>query len=84
MYNKSIQLHTSAGQKKCNFRLLYRRGIYTKENSRGMSLEMFTRTSLCDINAHLQYLYLYSACSTGKGVGRDEKRTGLHIVTVQQ
>lgn len=71
MYNKSIQLHTSAGQK-CNFGISYSGGIYTKENTRGMFLEMFTQTSLCDINAHLQYLYLYSAQSTGNGFGRDD------------
>lgn len=30
-----------------------------------MSSEMYTDTSLYDINAHLQYLYLYSGHSTG-------------------
>lgn len=70
MYNKSIQLHTSAEQKR-NFRLSYSRGggVYTKETLE-MSSEMYTHTSLYDINAHLQYLYLYSGHSTGNRTKR--------------
>lgn len=56
MYNKSIQLLTSAKQ---NVTSGYHTvgGVYTKETLE-MSSEMYTHTSLYDINAHLQYLYL--------------------------
>lgn len=54
MYNKSTQLHTSAKQ---NVTSGYHTvGVYTKETLE-MSSEMYTRMSLYDINAHLQYLY---------------------------
>lgn len=55
MYNKSIQLHTSAEQ---NVTSGYHtvRGLY--KGNTGDVLEMCTRTSRYDINAHLQYLYL--------------------------
>lgn len=58
MYNKSIQLRTSAEQ---NVASGYHTvgDLYTKETPETSS-ETFTCTSLCDINAHLQYLYLYS------------------------
>lgn len=89
MYNKSIQLHTCAEQNVTSGYHTVGGGVYTKETLE-MSSEMYTRTSPYDINAHLQYLYLYSGHSTRNraklfffffffGRGECEKKQACHF-----
>lgn len=58
MYNKSIQLHTSAEQN-ITSGYYHTVGVCTKETLE-MSSEMYTHTSLLDINAHFTITLLWS------------------------
>lgn len=58
MYNKSIQLHTSAEQN-ITSGYYHTVGVCTKETLE-MSSEMYTHTSLLDINAHVTITLLWS------------------------